>query len=75
MIKTIADPFFLIIDLFCGAGGTTSGFVQAEIEGRWLAKVIACVNHDHKAIKSHWANHPKSVDRSNGNEIKGSPKK
>lgn len=58
MIKTIADPFFLIIDLFCGAGGTTSGFVQAEIEGRGLAKVIACVNHDHKAIKSHWANHP-----------------
>jgi DNA (cytosine-5)-methyltransferase 1 len=51
------DPVFLIVDLFCGAGGTTTGFVQAEIDGRKLAKVIACVNHDPLAIKSHWANH------------------
>jgi DNA (cytosine-5)-methyltransferase 1 len=51
------DPIFLIVDLFCGAGGTTTGFVQAEIEGKGIAKVIACVNHDPKAIKSHWANH------------------
>lgn len=57
-MQSITNPVFLIIDLFCGAGGTTSGFVQAEMEGRGLAKVIACVNHDHKAIQSHWANHP-----------------
>jgi DNA (cytosine-5)-methyltransferase 1 len=52
------DPLFIIVDLFCGAGGTTCGFVQAEIESTGIAKVIACVNHDPKAIKSHWWNHP-----------------
>jgi DNA (cytosine-5)-methyltransferase 1 len=52
------DPLFIIVDLFCGAGGTTTGFVRAELEGNGIAKVIACVNHDPKAIKSHWANHP-----------------
>lgn len=44
---------FIIIDLFCGAGGTTTGFEKSEV-----AKVIACVNHDPIAIKSHQANHP-----------------
>lgn len=52
------EPIFLIVDLFCGAGGTTTGFVQAQVEGNTIAKVIACVNHDPIAIKSHWANHP-----------------
>lgn len=52
------DPIFLIVDLFCGFGGTTTGFVNAEINGNKLAKIIACVNHDPKAIKSHWLNHP-----------------
>jgi DNA (cytosine-5)-methyltransferase 1 len=51
------DPLFIIVDLFCGAGGTTTGFVQAELEGNGIAQVIACVNHDPKAIKSHWQNH------------------
>jgi DNA (cytosine-5)-methyltransferase 1 len=53
-----SDPTFLIIDLFCGAGGTTSGFAMAK-DG--IAKVIACVNHDPKAIESHWKNHPEVV--------------
>jgi DNA (cytosine-5)-methyltransferase 1 len=48
-------PKFIVIDLFCGAGGTTLGFEMAKDN---MAKVIACVNHDHKAIKSHWENHP-----------------
>lgn len=48
------EPLFIIVDLFCGAGGTTTGF---DMTGG-LAKVIACVNHDPKAIKSHWLNHP-----------------
>lgn len=47
-------PRFLVIDLFCGAGGTTCGF---EMAGS-VAKVIACVNHDAKAMESHWRNHP-----------------
>jgi DNA (cytosine-5)-methyltransferase 1 len=51
----MVEPKFLIIDLFCGAGGTTTGFIEAN---QSVAKVIACVNHDPKAIKSHWLNHP-----------------
>lgn len=45
---------FLVIDLFCGAGGTSTGFLNAN--GKAL--VIACINHDAKAIESHWLNHP-----------------
>jgi DNA (cytosine-5)-methyltransferase 1 len=48
-----SDPSLIVVDLFCGAGGTSTGFAKSKI-----AKVIACVNHDHKAINSHWANHP-----------------
>lgn len=58
MQQSIIDPLFIIVDLFCGFGGTTTGFVQAQIEGNSICKVIACVNHDPKAIKSHWLNHP-----------------
>lgn len=48
-------PKFIIVDLFCGAGGVTTGFAMAKND---IAKVIACVNHDPKAIESHWKNHP-----------------
>lgn len=48
----------LYIDLFCGAGGTSSGVEYARLDGKKCAKVIACVNHDPNAIKSHAANHP-----------------
>ena len=48
----------LYIDLFCGAGGTSTGVERAQIDGRKCAKVIACVNHDANAILSHAANHP-----------------
>jgi len=51
------EPLFLIVDLFCGFGGTSTGFANAEINGNKICKVIACVNHDPKAIKSHWLNH------------------
>lgn len=49
---------FLIIDLFCGAGGTSTGFHNAMKNGNKVALVMACINHDFKAIKSHWMNHP-----------------
>lgn len=49
------DPELIIIDLFCGAGGTSTGFEMAEDE---IAMVVAAVNHDPKAIVSHWKNHP-----------------
>ena len=52
------SPTFLVIDLFCGFGGTTTGLESAIMFGDKVAKVIACVNHDPKAIKSHWLNHP-----------------
>ena len=51
----------LYIDLFCGAGGTSSGVEYATVDGRKCAEVIACVNHDANAIKSHAANHPKTL--------------
>lgn len=51
----------LYVDLFCGAGGTTTGVEQASINGDKCAKVIACVNHDPNAILSHAANHPDTL--------------
>lgn len=42
-----------LIDLFCGAGGVSSGAALAK-----GVEVIACINHDENAIKSHKANHP-----------------
>ncbi len=49
------DPLFIIVDLFCGGGGTTTGFHMAE---KGIAQVIACVNHDPIAIRSHAKNYP-----------------
>lgn len=46
----------LYIDLFCGAGGVTTGIQQ--VPG---VHVVACVNHDPDAIASHAANHPKTM--------------
>ncbi len=51
----------LYIDLFCGAGGTTTGVEAARFGGEKCAKVIACVNHDANAIASHAANHPDAL--------------
>lgn len=52
------SPKYIVIDLFCGAGGTTTGFDMARINGKKAAYVVACVNHDPLAIDSHWSNHP-----------------
>ena len=46
----------LYIDLFCGAGGTSTGVNSARLHDEQCAEVIACVNHDAKAIASHAAN-------------------
>ncbi|HET8838477.1 MAG TPA: DNA cytosine methyltransferase [Flavobacteriaceae bacterium] len=45
-----------VIDLFCGAGGTSTGIHLANCD----TQVTACVNHDSKAIESHRLNHPKA---------------
>ena len=51
----------LYIDLFCGAGGTSTGVENAVLPCGKAAKVIACVNHDRNAIASHKANHPDAI--------------
>lgn len=51
----------LYVDLFCGAGGTSTGVERAIIDGKKCARVIACVNHDPHAIASHAANHPHTL--------------
>lgn len=49
-------PVFMI-DLFCGAGGTTT----AVHESNTGIEVVACINHDANAIRSHAANYPACV--------------
>lgn len=46
------DIHFLVIDLFCGAGGTSTGVKKSGV-----GKVIAAINHNPIAISSHAANH------------------
>ena len=55
------DIQLLYIDLFCGAGGTSSGVECARVGDEKCAEVIACVNHDKNAILSHQANHPHTL--------------
>ena len=43
------------IDLFCGAGGTSTGAVLAG------AKILAAVNHWPRAVATHQANHPATL--------------
>lgn len=51
----------LYIDLFCGAGGTSTGVNSARLNNEQCAEVIACVNHDANAIASHASNHPEAL--------------
>ncbi|MHC0442336.1 DNA cytosine methyltransferase [Flavobacterium sp. 3-210] len=46
------------IDLFCGAGGTSTGIHFTDIPNMFVA---ACVNHDKNAILSHAQNHPDTL--------------
>lgn len=50
-----AKPVVFWVDLFCGAGGTSTGIHLANAKNVFVA---ACVNHDANAIKSHSQNHP-----------------
>ena len=49
---------FVVVDLFSGAGGVTTGIEQAEVNGVKIATVCCAINHDEIAIESHWKNHP-----------------
>lgn len=50
VIRLLKGIDLAFIDLFCGAGGTTTGIKQAG------AKVFLCINHDPMAIASHSEN-------------------
>jgi DNA (cytosine-5)-methyltransferase 1 len=50
-------PKWFFVDLFCGAGGTTSGIHMT----RDIAEVVYCINHDKNAIASHNANYPNCI--------------
>jgi len=51
----------IYIDLFCGAGGTSTGVHRARINGEQCAIVAACINHDVNAIRSHKSNHKNTL--------------
>jgi len=51
----------IYVDLFCGAGGTSTGVEKASHDLAKCARVIACINHDKNAILSHAANHPDTL--------------
>jgi DNA (cytosine-5)-methyltransferase 1 len=51
----------IYIDLFCGAGGTSTGVTKARLFGKQCAIVGACINHDKNAIASHAENHPHTL--------------
>ena len=51
----------IYVDLFCGAGGTSTGVHRAQINGERCAIVAACINHDENAIRSHKSNHKQTL--------------
>lgn len=51
---------FVVVDLFCGAGGSTSGVSEA-CEELGLDYQLICINHWDQAISTHSANHPKAT--------------
>lgn len=46
-------------DLFCGAGGSSTGLLQAAAE-RGMGVVLIAINHWETAIETHAANHPEA---------------
>lgn len=54
---TTAPKIIPIADLFCGAGGTSQGAVEA-IEGLGYQAQLTAINHWPVAVATHTANHP-----------------
>ena len=50
---------FIMADLFCGAGGTSTGAVEA-VQALGMAPKLTAINHWDRAIATHTANHPTS---------------
>lgn len=58
----IPDADIYFIDLFAGAGGVSTGIHEAvNQQGSKIAHVLAAVNHDEIAIKSHAQNHKNTL--------------
>ena len=51
------NPRYLVADLFCGAGGSSTG-AQKAIEGIGGRMELVAVNHWNTAVATHSANHP-----------------
>ena len=51
---------FVVVDLFCGAGGSTSGIAEACSE-LGIEYHLTAVNHWPQALESHRANHPNAT--------------
>lgn len=61
VIRSLQGVEMAFIDLFCGAGGTSTGIEKAYVNTKKVASVVLCINHDYLAIQSHKANHPHAV--------------
>lgn len=48
----------IVVDLFCGAGGTSEGIENALFNNNKCSSIIVGINHDKKAIYSQSVNHP-----------------
>ena len=48
---------FVVVDMFCGAGGESTGIMQAAQE-RGMNVRLSAINHWERAIETHSANHP-----------------
>jgi len=48
---------FNVVDMFCGAGGESTGIMQAALEQDMKINLLA-INHWERAIETHAANHP-----------------
>lgn len=55
----MTDPYY-VADLFCGAGGSSSGAMLA-LKERGLALELCAVNHWGVAVATHQKNHPHAV--------------
>jgi DNA (cytosine-5)-methyltransferase 1 len=51
---------FLNADLFCGAGGTSTGVIRA-VKAMGAEVKLVCLNHWPLAIETHQANHPEAM--------------
>jgi len=48
---------FVVVDMFCGAGGESTGIMQAAQE-KGMKVSLTAINHWERAIETHAANHP-----------------